>query len=183
MRMLPLLAMALFAVSCAAPEGHRWTFSVPIGVDLGQNAELVGVRFIDEVPIEPGSTIYIAGTVLAPEADGSDPDTKDDITGELYEISMGLREYYFEDSPIQFFLFGEGGYGNNPIEQLDNVEDVWNAMVGAGVVLNWNRDWSIEAGYGYRWTVANVNRPSFPGLDVEDALSGGIAWVGIGYNF
>ena len=142
----------------------------------------MGVRFVDEVAIAPDATIYVAGTALLPEADGNGDGT-DDITGELYEISMGMRQYYFEDSPLRPFLFAEGGYGNSPFEQLDNVEDVWNAMVGGGVVFNWNRDWSIEAGYGYRWTIANVNSASFPGLDVEDALSGGIAWVGIGYDF
>ena len=64
-----------------------------------------------------------------------------------------------------------------------SAESVLNAMAGVGARLDFNRDWSVEASWGYRYTWADVDNSAFPGLDAEDAMTGGIAWFGVGYHF
>ena len=184
MRLLLPVLLTLTALSCSAPEHDRWTLGVPIGVGLGEDADMIGLRFQDEIPVHPQWTVYFAASALDIDADGSDAGSASDIDDVLLEANFGVRRYLGDSTTFKPYLAGEVGIGNSLLfDTLDGVDDVYSASAGAGIRVDLDRDWSLEAGAMYRYSAADVDSGAYPGLDFEDAITGLVAFVGIGYVF
>ncbi len=102
----------------------------------------------------------------------------------LLEANFGIRRYIGESTTLKPYIAGEVGIGNSFLfDTLDGVDDIYSAAAGGGIRIDFDRDWSIEAGAMYRYSIADVDSGAYPGLDFEDALTGLVAFIGIGYVF
>ena len=178
-----LAAVLLAAVSCAAPDYHRWSVHVPFSVATGEDSTIAGLRLEDEAPIHPDWSLYFAASVLDVDADGSDPGTASDIKKNLIEGALGLRYYFQSDWTLRPFGFGEVSMSNVLLDRLDNVHAIYGLTLGAGLRAPLNRDWDFEAAVAYRHVQASLSGGGYPGLDFESALSGVMVFLGVGYTW
>ena len=183
MRTPAVLVLLAAAVSCAAPDHHRWSVHVPYSLSTGEDSTITGLRLEDEAPIHPDWSLYFAASVLDVDADGDDPGTASDIDKNLIEGALGLRYYFHSDWTLRPFSFGEVSMSNVLFDRLDDVHAIYGLTLGAGLRASWNRDWDFEAAVAYRYVQASLSGGAFPGLDFEDALSGVMAYVGFGYTW